>query len=51
MDLKGKICENYERLYETFYKEPFKYKKEEVLCLEEKIRDIVGSDPLVVSTE
>ena len=49
MDLNGKMLENFERLYETLYKEPFKFKKEEVLCLEEMIRDIVGSDPMRLS--
>ena len=51
MDLTGKMLENYERLYETLYNEPFKYKKEEVKCLEEKIRNFVGSDPMGFSTE
>lgn len=41
MDLTGKMLENYERLYDTLYKEPFKYKREEVRCLEEMIRNFV----------
>ena len=51
MDLTGKMLENYERLYDTLYKEPFKYMREEVGCLEEKIRNLVGSDSIGFSTE
>ena len=43
-DFQTKKMENWQRLYDAFYEQPFDNLKEEVLRTEEQIRNVVGSD-------